>query len=351
MATEVPVSRPPEPELSLCLLENQLHFQVARLASVGAASLLINFGLALALAGLASVEGAPPRITQIAVDTRKSTPLVFPRELTQNEPNRAEVSKQVRLDDLVPAPPVPARRRTFTPPPAPAAAQPRQTTATPAIDPPAIVAQANPPALGVNPNLAPPPAPPPQIQPQEKPPKLAFENPGSPGAQPAQRPGGLGRIAPPKPSVDEAIRGAARSGPGGLVVGDIPDDTGIGAMLGQTPSPGRQASQVELLSDPQGVDFKPYLIRVHAAVRRNWFAVIPESARFGRRGRVVIQFSVNRAGSVPKLVIAVPSGTDALDRAAVAGISASNPFPPLPSEFKGDQIRLQLVFSYNVPSR
>ena len=35
------------------------------------------------------------------------------------------------------------------------------------------------------------------------------------------------------------------------------------------------------------------------------------------------------------------SGADALDRAAVAGISASVPFPPLPAEFKGDRIILQ----------
>jgi TonB family protein len=49
------------------------------------------------------------------------------------------------------------------------------------------------------------------------------------------------------------------------------------------------------------------------------------------------------------LVIATSSGTEAFDRAAVAGVSASNPFPPLPADFKGDQIRLQLAFSYNAP--
>jgi TonB family protein len=97
-----------------------------------------------------------------------------------------------------------------------------------------------------------------------------------------------------------------------------------------------------------GVDFWPYLIKVLSSVRRNWFAVIPESANLGRTGRVVIQFAINRDGSVPKLVIAGPSGADALDRAAVAGISASNPFPPLPNEFKGSQVRLQFVFKYNV---
>jgi TonB family protein len=50
-------------------------------------------------------------------------------------------------------------------------------------------------------------------------------------------------------------------------------------------------------------------------------------------------------------VIAESSGTTAFDRAAVAGISASNPFPPLPANFQGAEIRLQLAFSYNQPAR
>ena len=68
------------------------------------------------------------------------------------------------------------------------------------------------------------------------------------------------------------------------------------------------------------------------------------------RGKVTIQFAVVRVGSVSKLVIAGPSGVvEALDRAAVAGISALNPFPPLPPEYRGEQIRLQFTFLYNIP--
>ena len=61
----------------------------------------------------------------------------------------------------------------------------------------------------------------------------------------------------------------------------------------------------------------PYLTQILASVKRNWMAVIPESAKLGRRGRVVIQFMIARDGSVPRLVIASASGTEALDRAAV----------------------------------
>ena len=98
-----------------------------------------------------------------------------------------------------------------------------------------------------------------------------------------------------------------------------------------------------------GVDFRPYLVRVLAVVRRNWFLVLPEGARMGQRGRTVVQFSIAKDGTVPKLVIHAPSGSEPLDRAAVSGISMSNPLPPLPAEYRGGVLRLQLVFSYNMP--
>jgi TonB family protein len=112
--------------------------------------------------------------------------------------------------------------------------------------------------------------------------------------------------------------------------------------------PGTPGSSLELLSDPMGVDFKPYLIQILARVRKNWFAVIPETARMGNRGVVLLQFIIDHDGQVPKLVIALPSGAESLDRAAVASISASVPFPPLPKDFKGKEVRLQFSFKYNV---
>jgi TonB family protein len=66
------------------------------------------------------------------------------------------------------------------------------------------------------------------------------------------------------------------------------------------------------------------------------------------RGRVAIQFIISRNGGVPKLVIADSSNVKPLDQAAVAGISASVPFQPLPVEYSGNEVRLQFVFLYNV---
>jgi TonB family protein len=100
-----------------------------------------------------------------------------------------------------------------------------------------------------------------------------------------------------------------------------------------------------------GADFKPYLLQILQTVRRNWFAVMPESAKLGRRGKVAIQFAIAKNGDVTKVVFATNSGVDALDRAAVASISMSNPFPPLPTEYRGSIARLQFTFAYNMTVR
>jgi protein TonB len=283
---------------------------------------------------------------------RIATPLVAPpAELTQKAPNQAKVGKEFTLENLLPRP------RVFVPPGAVSttrAAAPPRPQAAPIPEPPKIdaadrqTAQALP-ALPAD-KLA---APPPQIQPTEQKPKLAFEKPTAVSALPPAAPRGIApprTLAPPDTSVAAATRAASHPGRSGLAVGDVDaiGQGGLGTGLDLPPAIGKTATALEMLSDPGGADFKPYLIRILATVKRNWITVIPEAARMGRVGRVEIQFAIDRDGSVPKLVIASSSGTEALDRAAVAGISMSNPFPPLPDDFKGNQVRLQFTFTYNI---
>lgn len=334
------LSRPPEApreEPEFVLERNLLGGPPIR-ASVWAASLALHALVVGVLVVLS--QGAPE--PQESHSLRVAATLIAPpRELTQTAPNRGRIGREFSLENLVPRPPlrvpaaIPPMARAAQPPEPPVLRRP------PALrEPPSVDAAKAP--------LSPGPAPPPQIQAEEKP-KLAFETPGRFSAPPSSS-GLAPRLQPPGSSVMEAARAAVRGGRGGVIVGDqdLAGSAGIGGGLLQTPAPGRTATALEMLSDPTGVDFKPYLIQILASVKRNWLAVIPESARLGRAGRVAIEFAINRDGHVPKLVIAMPSGTDALDRAAVAGISASNPFPPLPSEFRGDQIRLQFTFSYNL---
>jgi TonB family protein len=103
-----------------------------------------------------------------------------------------------------------------------------------------------------------------------------------------------------------------------------------------------------ILSDTRGVDFGPYLARIVFIVKRNWLAVIPESARLGEKGRVGVVFEILKDGSMPQERMVASSGSDPLDRAAYNGIHASAPFPPLPAEFTGNHLVLQFIFLYNL---
>ena len=268
-------------------------------------------------------------------------------ELTQKAPTKGKLNKEFEAPDVQPRPRIqipagmPSTTRPEAPRPAAIPTPPVPAPATPLPEPPKVEASA--------PNVPKPPqAPPPQIQPEETP-KLAFETPPAPVTVPP----GKSRVPVPNSSVSNAIAQTLRGGGGaGTTVGDTGSGPGgYGEGINLPPSPGSSGSSLQLLSDPLGVDFRPYLIRILASVKQHWLAVLPESVRLGRRGRVAIQFSVSRDGNVPKLVIAESSGADPLDRAAVAGISASVPFPPLPTEFKGTIIKLQFNFAYNLPKQ
>lgn len=264
---------------------------------------------------------------QILSNFKQPTMLLLPRtlELTQKAPNQGKVVKELDVRSAVQAQPAQAPHvRQFSPPPPGQAPQPAPLPAPP-TDLPQI--QTGPVAaelsstgtgtVGLNPPL-----------------------PAPPRAAPAAPP-----KAAPVPRPPDIVRQALPPGGRGPTVGDISEDSP--RVPGVAPSPCNDCSALQLLSDPKNVDFKPYLLQVLAMVKKNWMAVIPDSARLGRKGVVVLRFVIDRRGTVPSLEFTTPSGND-FDRAAVAGISASVPFPPLPAEYQGDQIHLQMAFAYNV---
>jgi len=321
-------------------------------AAVGA----ILYHLAAIAVVVAALNAPPPNYSgDFRLDLRRAVVLYtppdviqkppVPKELTQRDPNRGKITNDLDVRSAAPPAPVPQAPRFRAPLPAPV-----PTPAIPAaIEPPKIDADVVPPPPPASPGNLPQAAPPPA----EKP-KLAFEPVGAGGASP--HPNSNVKLPPIANTLADVLRtpsAPANLPPatpaGGIMIGDMDDVTTLASP--NAPSPGPARSNLQLLSDPAGVDFKPYLVQVLAAVRTNWLSVIPQSARMGRRGRVLVQFIINRRGGVPKLVIAESSGTAAFDRAAVAGISASYPFPPLPNTFKGDEIRLQLAFTYNPQGR
>ena len=155
-------------------------------------------------------------------------------------------------------------------------------------------------------------------------------------------------------SVQQALKNGPTGGPRGFEDRVSPRSGGGGGGGGGGQGGSAQAQlggNLEMLTPTDGVDFTDYFNRLLAAVRRNWYAIIPESARLGDRGRVVIQFHINRDGSVPnpEPMLMRTSGKEPLDRAAMAAIRASSPFEPLPSAFTRPDIELRFTFLYNLP--
>jgi len=162
----------------------------------------------------------------------------------------------------------------------------------------------------------------------------------------------LPRFSPGKAlqdSMHEALKdGGSEAGTTRGAIGRIsPGGGASGSGGGQ----GFAGNAVTILTPTEGVDFNAYINRVLAIVKQNWYSVMPESARLGDQGKVVLQFRIMKNGVVPEAepVMMGSSGKEPLDRAAASSIRASTPFEPLPSAFSGPYIELRFIFLYNIP--
>ncbi|MBV9081378.1 MAG: TonB C-terminal domain-containing protein [Acidobacteriaceae bacterium] len=309
------------PELNLLLEWPNRRSPAGWLAIISASLTLhaVLFAFVIETPSLIPPTGIQPPERRVIVH---EIPLYIPRDiLTQKAPNVSKPTRNIDLASLLasrPQKPSPGpSRRRFEVPQNVTVPQPKANT-------PQIVAEA--PNIPVNPSPLP----------------------AAPIAPPAPAP-----LQAPKNRVEAAIQSLAQNPNGKQLT--ITDDN-LSEPAPAAPAANGQAeaahATVELQSDPRGTDFRAYLAQILSIVRRNWRRVTPESVRLGTlRGQTVIDFVIRRDGSIPKLVIAEPSNIQALDRASVAGLSMSNPLPPLPADFKGFEVRLAFTFSYNMPTQ
>jgi len=305
-----------------------------QIAGVALGSVLLHvvvFVLALQIPSLVQ-----PNLPEHVIVEHK-TPLYFPRELTQKAPNKNKPTKEIDLASLLAsqqeqqrqqASPNPSVRH-FEPPQNVGVSQ--QNNKTPRImqEAPNLATSQNPADVssGAINGLSPAPPPPPNANPSQ------FQTAGAQVPPKVVQP----RTPPPPGTVRPGTSEENQSAP-------------AQAQPGLTGQIGNQHPSIQLLSDPQGADFKPYLERILAIVRANWQRVTPEAVRQGRmRGRSVIQFIINRDGSIAKVIVAEPSGVNQLDFAASTSLVMSSPLPQLPLDFKGYQVKLAFTFAYNMP--
>jgi TonB family protein len=85
-------------------------------------------------------------------------------------------------------------------------------------------------------------------------------------------------------------------------------------------------------------------------VRNNWYNAMPPSVYppILKQGKLAIEFYILKDGKIAGLAVRTTSGDVPLDRAALASITASNPFPPLPREFPGQNLGLRFYYFYNM---
>jgi TonB family protein len=108
---------------------------------------------------------------------------------------------------------------------------------------------------------------------------------------------------------------------------------------------------LEILTPHKGSDFTAFSSHWLQAVKRKWFEKMPESARMGDKGRVVVRLEVEKDGALldQEVTLETSSGRKGLDKAAVAAIRAAAPFEHLPESFAGPNVELRCEFMYNLP--
>lgn len=149
-------------------------------------------------------------------------------------------------------------------------------------------------------------------------------------------------VGSPGSSVSQAIQSVAAN--------RANSNSGYSGDYGAAPVRPRtdQLGNIEILSDTQGVDFGPYMKRLHVAVQGRWDVLIPQAALppIMKKGVVVLQFAILKDGTVTGLQIVRSSGDESLDRAAYGAITTGN-LPQLPQEFTGPYLMIRAAFYYN----
>ncbi len=179
-------------------------------------------------------------------------------------------------------------------------------------------------------------------------------------AQP-EDPAGSKRDAPPSPPTPDPPRPTPETSvPAKLAPSiPIPDPTPTGGGLSdalrtlqrvlqdqnyQNPNGGATDRDPDIQFDSKGVEFGPWIRRFVAQVKRNWF--IPYAA-MAFKGHVVLQFYVDKDGTLRDIRVVQPSTTDSFNTAAFSALKLSNPTMALPPEYPAPSAFFTVTFHYN----
>jgi TonB family protein len=95
-----------------------------------------------------------------------------------------------------------------------------------------------------------------------------------------------------------------------------------------------------------GDRYSTYVNAITRAISNNWLKSMVD-ARIQRAPRVYLTFDIARDGTVSGLQVQQSSGIPSLDRSAQRAVLASNPLPPLPTDYRGSSVNVIFYFEYS----
>ena len=101
---------------------------------------------------------------------------------------------------------------------------------------------------------------------------------------------------------------------------------------------------IEILTDTRGVDFGPYIQQVIQKISEG-SPTKETGADLDHNRTSVLSFTITPDGKISALHLDESSRDSGLDRAAWQSITQAKTFPPLPTDFHGASLRLQVRYS------
>ncbi len=101
------------------------------------------------------------------------------------------------------------------------------------------------------------------------------------------------------------------------------------------------STPVQGMKVDQDFDYPEYLLTIRSLIEKNWRA---PSIRTALQTRVF--FRIQRNGDLTRTFVEIKTGNMNFDMSALNAVIQSKPFPPLPDDFKGEEIGIHMDFIY-----
>lgn len=112
---------------------------------------------------------------------------------------------------------------------------------------------------------------------------------------------------------------------------------------GNLPNSNRSNRATAGIDARRDVDMGAYYQQLQQRVRQQWIPGITQSSY-----QTVVYFVVSRSGQIRGLRVVRPSGSTAVDNAALGAIQRAAPFSPLPTGYSGNSVNIVFTFNINL---